>query len=335
MRKLCIALAIGLALVVVSVALAQQPTGPQETMVTQAPSPTGPVPEDQGQAPPTLWNRIVRVLVGICLAVLLLSAFLLLFENRFVFYPTREPAVSWDMPGTGIEQCTFRSRDGLKLHGWWHPGARRQEDGQAPVLLWCHGNAGNISHRADDALAFAQEGLAFLLFDYRGYGRSDGKPSEHGLNLDAEAAFDYLTGQRGIRPERIVCFGRSLGAAVALHVALRRKPAGLIMEGAFESAPAIALRKIPIPPLVLFMRNQFNNLGMIGYLRVPLLMVHGSDDRLVPIQHGRQVYEAAPGPKEFYTVEGAGHNETSAVGGQAYYEKLARFCFQCVRPKEG
>jgi len=176
-------------------------------------------------------------------------------------------------------------------------------------------------------------GLAVLLFDYRGFGKSEGKPSEHGLNLDAEAAYEYLTEQRGVRPGRIICFGRSLGAAVALHAGLRGKPAGVIMESAFDSVPSIAMRKIPFPPLGLFMRNQFDCLGMVGYLRVPLLMVHGSDDKLVPIRHGRRVYEAAPGPKEFYTVEGARHNDTSAVGGQPYFEAIARFCFQCVRSK--
>jgi len=332
-RKLGIALAIALALVSVSVAFAQPPTGSRGTMASEAPPANEPGIEDAVQTAPTLEKRLIRLLVAVCVVVLLLSALLLFFENRFVFHPTHKPAVDWDLPGTGIEECTFRSRDGTRLHGWWHPGAGGQAEGETPVLLWCHGNAGNITHRADDALEFARHGLAFLLFDYRGYGKSEGKPSEHGLNLDAEAAYAYLTEQRGIRPGRIICFGRSLGAAVALHAALRGKPAGVIMEAAFASMPSVAMRKIPFPPLGLFMRNQFDCLGMVGYLRVPLLMVHGSDDRLVPIRHGRRVYEAAPGPKEFYTIEGAGHNETSAVGGQPYFEAIARFCFQCVRSR--
>lgn len=290
----------------------------------------------QAQAPPpcplglSWWHHAVRLVVAVGVVLLVAAAFVLLFEDRFVFRPARKPLVSWDPPGPGVEECTFRTRDGLKLHGWWHGGGGPDDSSPRPVLLWCHGNAGNITHRADNMRMLAQHGLALFLFDYRGYGKSEGTASETGLYLDGEAAYRYLIKERGVDPGRIICFGRSLGAAVALHVATRRKTAGLIMESAFESVPAMAVRKLALPPLAGLLRNRFDNLRRIGRLAVPLLTVHGCQDKLVPIEHGRRIYDAAPEPKQFYPVEGAGHDDAYTVGGDPYYQALCQFCSQCV-----
>lgn len=275
-------------------------------------------------------KRLLRLLLIVCATALAATALLVLLERRFIFYPTREPAITWQPPVPDVAECTFATADGLRLHGWWHPGWGDEDPARRPVVLWCHGNAGNITHRAENLLLLADHGLAVLLFDYRGYGRSEGRPSEDGLYLDAEAAYEYLVHQRGVEPERVVCFGRSLGAAVALHLALERPVAGLVMESPFASIPAMARRQMPFLPAWLLVRTQFDNLDRVRDLRVPLLVVHGAQDELVPLAQGRAVYDAAPGPKEFYLIEGAGHNDTYVVGGERYFLALRRFCDRCL-----
>jgi len=283
--------------------------------------------QDDGSS---LWGQVVRSVVIVCVGIVLAVALLLLFEDRFVFHPTRGPVESWLPEGLGVTECSFRARDGTLLHGWWHPGEGPGDAARRAVVLWCHGNAGNISHRAENLRGLVGQGLAVLLFDYRGYGRSEGRPFEVGLYLDGEAAHRYLTGERGVEPDRIVCFGRSLGAAVAAHVAVRARPAGLIMESPFVSVAAM-VRKTPIVrAFVSLLRNRFDSLGKVRLLKVPLLVVHGAQDEVVPPAQGLAVFEAAREPKEFLLVEGAGHNDVYAVGGRWYCERIAEFCRRCV-----
>jgi len=300
--------------------VAQQPGAAEQQQLEAAdhPEPTA--------ARADLLRRILRIGIGAIIALVMLSAALLLFEDRFLYYPSRKPVEGWKPAWLGVQEVVFRTRDGLKLHGWWHPGRGNADPPTGPVVLWCHGNAGNITHRADNLHALTDRGLGVLLFDYRGYGKSQGRPSEMGFYLDAQAAYDYLRRVRGIKPQQIIAFGRSLGAAVALHVALRRKVAGLVLEGAFDSVPAMARRKMPLFVLWPMMRNRFDAQGNIPRLSAPLLMIHGSRDRLIPIKYGRKVYEAAPEPKQFYAVEGAGHNDTYIVGGDAYFDAFCTFC---------
>jgi len=280
-------------------------------------------------APP--WLDIgLRIIVGAAMAFLLALAGLLFFENRFVFRPSREPVGSWQPAGLGVIECVFRARDGVQLHAWWHPGLSPDNAADRPVLLWCHGNSGNITHRTEALRRLVGQGLAVLLFDYRGYGKSEGRPSEHGLYMDAEAAYRYLVEVQGIAPGRIVCFGRSLGSTVALHVAVLRKTAGVVLEGAFENLGAVVRHRHPVLPVALFVRNRLDNLTRVRRLKVPLLVVHDSRDTLVPIAQARAVFNAAPGPKEFYAIEGAGHSDLSDFGNEQYYQTLRRFCSSCV-----
>jgi hypothetical protein len=277
------------------------------------------------------WRVLLRAAAAAGVAVVLAWGVALIFENRFVYHPGAGPAVSWDAKRIGARKCRFTTEDKLELSAWWHPGVRslRTEDG--PVLLWCHGNAGSLTHRAENLQLLASRGLAALLFDYRGYGKSDGKPSEQGLYRDAAAAYRYLTEERGVEPWRVICFGRSLGAAVALRTALEKPTAGLVMESAFESVPAMARKMWVFAPIAPFARNRYDNLSRVRELGVPLLMVHGSRDSLVPIEQGRRVFEAAPEPKEFCVVPGAGHNDLYSVGGEDYFDTLEQFCRRCVR----
>lgn len=280
------------------------------------------------------WDQATRCFVIVSVGVVLAVAALLLFEDRFVFHPTRQPLTAWLPEGLGVVECTFRARDGTRLHGWWHPGEGLGDSHKRPVLLWFHGNAGNITHRAENLRALVELGLAVFVFDYRGYGRSEGKPSEVGLYLDGEAAYQHLTSELGVAPERVVCFGRSLGAAVAAHVALRAKPAGLIMESPFESVGAMVRKTSVLRVLVPLLRNRFDNVAKVQQLRVPLLVIHGVRDELVPFAQGRAVFEAAREPKEFFSIEGAGHNDTLQVGGREYCDRIAEFCRHYVNQRQ-
>ena len=163
-----------------------------------------------------------------------------------------------------------------------------------------------------------------LIFDYRGYGRSEGKPSEKGLYSDARAAWRYLEVERSVAPERVVLFGRSLGAGVAVDLASHVEPAGLVVESGFSSIPAMARHHYPFIPRFL-VRSRMDSLTKIQTISCPKLFVHSRADEVAPFALGYALYEAAPEPKKFYEVEGAGHNETSLVGGRAYFAALAEF----------
>ncbi len=282
------------------------------------------------QARGKLHGPVARVARAAAVAVVLFVALVVLMQNRLIYPRTRTPLMSWDPPADA-EACAFTTEDGLTLHGWFHAGYGETPAEERPVVLWCHGNAGNITHRAENLLLLARSGLAVFIFDYRGYGQSDGKPSEKGLYFDADAAYAHLTDERGIPPDRIIAFGRSLGAGVALDLALRRPVAGLIMESAFRSIPAMASVQFPVLPLGPLVRSRFDNEARIGGLGVPLLMLHGDRDEIVPFEQGRAVFDSAPAPKTWYTISGAGHNDTYAAGGREYLDAFASFCRECVR----
>lgn len=257
--------------------------------------------------------------------VLLVAAFALLLrfmENHFVFFPTKYPEGYWqpEVFGLEAEDCYFTTADGVRLHGWFVA----KEDAIA-TLLWCHGNAGNITHRLDNLAKLHELPVNVFIFDYRGYGRSDGEPSEQGVYLDARAAYDFLVENRGIAPETIVLFGRSLGGAVAVDLAVERRCAGLILESTFTSARDMARAAFGPLPVHWIMKTDFNCVAKIRRYRGPLLMLHGTADRTVPLRLGGRLYQAANPPKEFYEIPGADHNDTYLVGGKAYFEKLRAF----------
>ena len=244
-------------------------------------------------------------------------------ENFFVFFPDRVHEFS---PGTmhmHYEDVFFQTGDGKKLHGWFFPGKPA-----SPVLIFFHGNAGNISHRLDNVSRLLEQDLRVFIFDYRGYGKSSGRPSEKGVYRDGLAAYDYLLEKKQVPPEKIILFGRSLGAAVAAEVALKRKARVLIMESAFTSTKDMA-RTMPLFALLSpFLPANYNNMKKVAQLRIPLLIIHGRRDDIVPFAMGQRLYEAARPPKFFYPLEGAGHNDTFVVGGPAYFQTLSQFAHQ-------
>ena len=250
---------------------------------------------------------------------------LLVFEPRFIYHPSREPDGGW-APPPGVEDWTVRTADGLELHGWWLPADRSS----SPVLLWFHGNAGNVTYCAELLSLLRGSGLGVFMIDYRGYGKSQGRPSEQGLYLDGEAAYRCLVEERGVEAGRIISYGHSLGSAVALHVALERPVAGLVLESPLADARTMARRIMPWVPVWPFVRSRFNNVGRIPGLHAPLLVIHGDCDETVPFEQGRAVFAAAPEPKKFFAVRGGGHNDNYLVGGRAYFDELIAFCRQCT-----
>ena len=249
-----------------------------------------------------------------------LGGLLLLFETRFIYFPSRVHEATPAGLGLPCEEARLTAEDGVRLHGWFLPvrGARW-------TVLLSHGNAGNISHRLDRTLFLQTRlGASVLLYDYRGYGSSEGSPDEPGTYRDARAAYRYLVEQKQVPPARLVLFGESLGSAVSLDLALAHPAAALILEAPFTSVPDMA-RKTIFFPLAPFVRTRYDNLEKVGRLRIPLLVLQGDHDEVVPLAQGRRLFEAAPGPKRFFAIPGAGHNDTFVVGGDAYWQAIADF----------
>jgi hypothetical protein len=205
------------------------------------------------------------------------------------------------------------------LHAWFIPA----ENARATVLF-CHGNAGNISHRLDSIRLLHSLGLQVLIFDYRGYGRSDGRPSEKGSYRDVDAAWQYLLEVRGLPQTQIIIFGRSLGAAVAADLASRTRPAAVILESAFTSVPDMAAGIYPWLPVRLLSRYRYDNLDKVARLSAPLLLVHSRQDEIIPFVHGERLFERAHVPKQFLEIHG-GHNDAFLTSRKAYTQGLKAF----------
>lgn len=280
------------------------------------------------------WRRFgysMLLAVGIALGVLVL------FEDRLIFFPTRYPIGRWNaaaIDSSGrfdIEDCWMTTEDGIRLHAWWCKNQIAAGDTTKPtprqVLLWFHGNAGNLSDRAEIMFALASIPVDVVIPDYRGYGRSEGNPSEAGLERDAIAVWHFVTGERGIPGRSVVILGESLGGAVAIDLATRVDPGGLIVQSSFTSVPDLAARYYPFVPRLLI-RTRFDSLSRIPTVTCPKLFVHSRADEIIPYEHGRRLFEAAAPPKSWYEVAGAGHNEMFWVGGRAYLEEIRRFLDQ-------
>lgn len=242
-------------------------------------------------------------------------------EKRLIFYPER---TIWTTPADrrlSYEDVFFQTSDGVRLNGWFVPG-----NGKSATLLWFHGNAGNIADRVDNiALLHDRLGISIFIFDYRGYGRSEGSVSEEGTYRDAEAALAYLRSRKDVDPAKIVFFGRSLGAAVAVELAAKEPCAGLILESPFTSVKEMADSAFPLFPVGFFFKTKYDALSKIKQVKVPVLILHGDRDEIVPFSMGRRIFEAANEPKMFFTIQGAGHNDTYQMGGGRYLRALERF----------
>jgi hypothetical protein len=261
------------------------------------------------------WGPLVLYLLVLLVAAYAIFGLVLLFTQRkLLFRPTRDVAYTPADLDLEFEEAAFTSPDGVRITGWYVPAPNARY-----TILFCHGNAGNIAHRLDSVHLFHRLGLNCLVFDYRGYGRSEGKPGERGSYRDARAAFDWLTEGKGIPAERVVLFGRSLGGSVAAHLATQIQPAALVVENAFTSYPDIAARCYPYMPVRPFALFRLNTLASVRKVSCPVMVVHSRDDRLVPFRHGQKLFKAANEPKKFVVTHG-GHNDSFLVSGDLYRE---------------
>jgi hypothetical protein len=246
-------------------------------------------------------------------------------EKGIVFFP--DPYLVGTPADYGLEydEVVFPAEDGVKLHGWWVPQAG------APTLLWFHGNAGNISHRLENIkLLHDLTGVQVFIFDYREYGKSAGRISREGTFKDALAAYLYVTETRGIPAAELILFGRSLGTALATDLAVKHPCGALILEAPFTNSQDMA--KLYAPFLFDWRpKVPYDNLGKIGRVKVPVMVIHGAQDEIIPADMGRRVFEAAPEPKELYIIPGAHHNDTYDAGGPQYFARLKAFIKRFVR----
>jgi hypothetical protein len=252
----------------------------------------------------------------------LLGVVLYFMQDRMVFLarlPGRELEATPRHVGFDYVDVNFETTDGLSLHGWYVYAHNSRG-----TVLFLHGNAGNISHRLDSIAIFHELGLDTFIIDYRGYGRSEGKPSEEGTYRDAEAAWQYLVTDRGEDPARIIMFGRSIGGGVAAWLATRHKAAALIVESSFTSAVEMAAHLYPYMPVRLISRLRYPVADYVARVRCPVLVIHSRDDEIIPFAMGRALYEAAPAPKAFLELAGD-HNNGFLLSRDRYSEKLAKF----------
>ena len=236
-----------------------------------------------------------------------------------IFQPARGVAVTPAQLGIAGDDVYLETEDGVRIHAFYLPAPASDI-----ALLFLHGNAGNASHRLPNAAELVRLGCSVLLLDYRGYGLSDGRPSEAGAYADARAGLGHLIDQRGFPTDRVVVFGRSLGGAIAVDLARDRELAGVILESTFTSVADIA-RGVGGPLLGALAGHRFDSASKIARIRAPLLFFHGDRDEVVDYALGRRLFDAAPEPKSFETISGAGHNNTTQVGGRPYFERIRRF----------
>lgn len=264
-------------------------------------------------------RSLARICVALALCLLLLSAVLMFFEESLIFFPAKYPAGIWQIPdGLPVEDAEFAAADGTRLHGWYVP-----HDNPLAVILFCHGNAGNITHRLEVLQHLHNDvGASVLIFDYRGYGRSEGSPDENGVLQDARAARAWLAKKAGVAEREIVLLGRSLGGAVAVDLAAADGARGLVLQSTFTSIPDMAAYHYSWFPARGLLRTRLDSLAKIGSYRGPLLMSHSRDDSIVPFALGQKLFHAANEPKKFIVNEGSDHNDSERP---AYYKELKQF----------
>ncbi|MFO7703562.1 MAG: alpha/beta hydrolase [Halopseudomonas sp.] len=269
---------------------------------------------------------LTSLLTTLGLAYVGFAALLVLFQDRLAYYPEVGRAMH-STPrehGMDFEALTLDTADGERLDAWFVPAPQAHG-----VVLFLHGNAGNLSHRMDSIAMFHRLGYAVLIFDYRGYGRSSGKPSEEGLYRDAETAWAYLTHARGIAPENIVLFGESLGGALAAHLAAWERPGALVLSSVFTSVPDLAADLYPWLPARWLTRLRYDTRAALARAKCPVLVAHSPDDEIIPYRHGEELFSAAPGPKVFLSLAG-GHNDGFIFMQERWVDALADFLRQHV-----
>jgi fermentation-respiration switch protein FrsA (DUF1100 family) len=270
---------------------------------------------------PRMLSAFLTLAIGYGLILLLVFV----LQDRLIYFPIRNLDATPHALGLDYEDVRIATEDGVRLHGWYVPAPSARG-----TVVHFHGNAGNISHRLEHIALFRRLGLNALLIDYRGYGLSEGRPSEEGTYRDAMAAWRYLTETRGLAPSAIVVHGESLGGAVATWLAAHVEPAALIVESSFTSAADLGAEVYWWLPVRWLARHSYRSLEQLAKVQAPVLIVHSRDDEIVPFHHGQRLYAAAVGAKQFIETR-AGHNIGPAARGAEYAAGMERFLQTALR----
>ena len=266
--------------------------------------------------------KTVAVLIGtISILYVLVALLLYLFQNNLVFLPSSNIVQSPDSVGLIYDDIFVQSTDGNKIHGWW---VEQNEPLNAITILICHGNAGNISGRIFLMEMFYKAGYNVMLFDYQGYGRSEGRPSEQAIYDDGLAMWDFLINEKGVHPQNLIPLGRSMGGAVALKIAEKRNPSAIILLSTFTTVPDVASRVYPIFPVRRLARIQMDNLARISNFMNPVFIAHSPNDELIPFDMKQRLTESSGGETTLYRLSG-GHNDTASLTNPNFMEAVDRF----------
>jgi uncharacterized protein len=267
-------------------------------------------------------RRLMIIAAGYVVVIAAILAVIWTLQRRFIYFPTGDVPTPDKLGLTDVEQVSFETHDGLSLSGWFF--AASAPSPRVTVLVF-NGNAGNRAYRAPLAAALQRHGFQVLLVDYRGYCGNPGTPSENGLAVDSRAAAAYLAGRPDVDLSRLVYFGESLGTAVAVDLAVERPPAALVLRSPFTSISDVGQHHYPFLPVRLLLRDRFAAIDRIRRIRVPLLVIVGAHDRIVPIDTSRRLYEAAMGPKTILVLPDADHNDYELLAGDRMIQAIVRF----------
>ncbi len=271
-----------------------------------------------------IWSiswMVIAIVVGVYFVLLV---FLLMFQSDLIYFPQREITFLPGTMGLSYEDVYFKTADGVNLHGWFVPAERGRG-----VVLFCHGNAGNISHRLESIQIFHRLGLDTFIFDYRGYGKSEGRISEEGTYLDVEAAWQYLVSNQKISDDKIIIWGRSLGGSIAAWIGQKHTAKLLILESVFTSVPDMGAEIYPFFPVRLLARFKYKTIDYVKQVNFPVLIIHSPEDEIIPFVHGRRLFEAAKEPKKFLEISGS-HNEGFIFSGKHYENGLDSFITEYI-----
>jgi len=255
---------------------------------------------------------LLSVTVVLFIAYLGLGVILYLMQSVFLYSPTREITYTPGDLGLDFESVVFKTSDGLRLTGWYVPA-----ENSKLTILFCHGNGGNMMHCLDSINIFSNLGLNCFIFDYRGYGNSEGKPTEEGTYLDTAAAYKWLTEEKKVSPDDIVVFGRSLGGTIAAQLASKAEVLALIIESSFTSYVDIGRKFYPYMPVRWFASFSYRTIDYIKEVHCPVMIIHSRNDEIVPFEFGLELYEAANEPKELIEIFGS-HNDGFLVSSEIY-----------------
>jgi fermentation-respiration switch protein FrsA (DUF1100 family) len=274
-------------------------------------------------------TRLVTALLLLLLAVVAMVVLMWAFQRRLIYFPDRRtpPPVTSVLPGA--REVGYTTEDDLPLRGWFLPAPGTR---QRAAVLVLPGNGGNRADRASLAAVLGRSGLSVLLVDYRGYGGNPGRPSEEGLAADARAARAWLASRPEVDPERMVYFGESLGAAVALRLALEQPPAALVLRSPFTSLADVGRLHYPYLPVRALLAERYASIELVRQLAAPVLVVAGERDRIIPAVHSRRLYDAAPEPRRFVLVPGADHNDLALLAGERLTSEALQFIAEQLPP---